>query len=260
MVVFVLGRRSGRENWCVCRRSLCSRFFLSIVSPCVQMHVYKLDALRSLGELLILDTAPSTQASAVWAIGTLCSGQPIIQDSVRKDDGSLILTRVVSLLDSSVAQVQHQAANAVYNIAVRNSENQTRIADLGGVDKLISLMHKSRNNPRSVEKVVAALLCLVLKHPKNQQLVGQNRGALEDISALLGSSVSRVQGLAAGLVRVIVVDQPMLQLRLAALGALGHLVSMCASSDHFAQVCTRAGMPPLRFPLACCVVCSGLLW
>lgn len=203
--------------------------------PANQQRVYELGALRDLCSLLDLDTAPSTQASAVWAIGTLCAGQHEVQEAIRTLDGGSILGKVVSLLDSSVAQVQHQAANAVYNIAVRNGANQSQIAALGGLEKLTVLMHKSKGNPRSVEKVVAALLCLVLKHPDNQRRVGFNTAALTDICGLLGSPVPRVSGLAAGLVRVIVVDHGVLQLRLAALGALGHLVAMCVSGDTFAQ-------------------------
>jgi hypothetical protein len=210
--------------------------------PANQQRVYELGALQDLCSLLDLDTAPSTQASAVWAIGTLCAGQLEVQEAIRTSDGGFILNKVVSLLDSPVAQVQHQAANAVYNIAVRNGANQSQIAALGGLEKLTVLMHKSKGNPRSVEKVVAALLCLVLKHPDNQRRVGFNPAALTDICGLLGSPVPRVSGLAAGLVRVIVVDHDVLQLRLAALGALGHLVAMCLSGDTFAQEQAAAAM------------------
>ena len=128
-------------------------------------------AMNVLYPLLSLDSAPSTQAAAVWAIGTLAAGIPEIQNATRTLHGGRFLKAIVLLLESKTPQVQHQAANAVYNIAVRNTENQSAIAELQGIEKLVVLMHSNKDAPKSVEKVVAALLCLVLKHPKNQQLL-----------------------------------------------------------------------------------------
>jgi hypothetical protein len=69
------------------------------------MRVFKMEAMEVLSALLSIESAPSTQASAVWAIGTLCSGITEIQNSIRIGHDGQILRMVVELLDSKVPQV-----------------------------------------------------------------------------------------------------------------------------------------------------------
>ena len=65
--------------------------------------------------------------------------------------------------------MQSQAASALYNITVRNADNQTATGTLGVIGKLAAVLNKNLHNYNLVEKVLAALLCTVLKHPINKQ-------------------------------------------------------------------------------------------
>lgn len=70
-----------------------------------QMRLFKMGAAEVLSTLLSPKTAPSTQASAAWAIGTLCTGVTEIQHSYRVDHDGRVLQLVVDLLDSDNFQV-----------------------------------------------------------------------------------------------------------------------------------------------------------
>lgn len=202
--------------------------------PGNQRRVFESPAgvVQALADLLPLDAAPSTQASAVWAIGTLCVNQPGIQSAMGDE---VVLVRIVALLESPVAQVQVQAANALYNIAVHNPVNQGRIAGFGGLEKMAALLHSNLGKQTVVEKVLAALLCLIVKHSGNQDRVAGMFVALGDVCGLLASASPRIAGLAAGVVRIVVVERPGVQMRCAAFGAIGHLVAMVGAADGFAQ-------------------------
>jgi hypothetical protein len=223
-------------------------------------------ALESLAAVMACTDCPSAQASAVWAIGSLVSGITEIQDEARNH----ILPAVVNLLGSPFAQVQQQAANAIYNLCARNNANQTIVAQCYGINKLLALLQAPLKHSNSMEKVLAAILCLVVKHVDNQRLVAAHPHALKAVTALLSSLYPRVQGLAAGLIRVVVVDQPKVQCALAAQGAIAALLHNIASPtpDKFVQeqalaalfnvILKNVSAPNLLPPLFACFVLTNV--
>ena len=64
----------------------------------------------------------------------------------------------------------------MYNICVRNAGNQSAFVALGGLSKLAAMLRRHLHNLTLVEKVLTALLCIVLKHPENQKLLVRNLG------------------------------------------------------------------------------------
>jgi len=182
---------------------------------------------------------PSTQASAVWALGTLAIASKAIQDQVRETG---FLKVVIDLLASPSAQVQNQAAGTVYNVCARNPENQTYVAACGGIEKLVSMLPKVNGSVKIVEKVVAALLCLALKNPDNQFRISIGSGCENLLIRLIGCSSSRIQGLTAGLIRTLSAEQPFIQKRFASHGAFPYLAELTKSRDPFAQEQAIAAM------------------
>lgn len=224
--------------------------------PDNQIRVYRMDALPALAALIGPDMAshPSAQASAIWAIAALASGVPEIQDATRMQpltpgspSSASILDTIVAHLDSPNPQVAHQATVAIYNLCSRCTDNQTAVAAAGAMDKIVTLLQFHHSHPQSssqaskskmFEKSIAALLCLVLKHTDNQRSLGANTIALAAIAnTLLTATEPRVQGLAAGLVRVLCVEQPRVQAILAAHGVIAALtyIASVTPSDRFAQ-------------------------
>jgi hypothetical protein len=180
------------------------------------------------------------QASAVWALGSLANGVPAIQDAIGADND--MMKTLVCLLESSSQQVQNQAAGALYNIAARHPGNQTTFGDLGAIPKLINILPKQQGSVKFVEKVIAALLCLALKHSANQQRVGRAQDFGPLAVKFLSCSSPRVQGLGAGLIRTVVAEQQDLQLLFASHGALSALLELAQSKDSFCQEQAVAAM------------------
>lgn len=199
-----------------------------------QLMFWNKGVLKALHGAMHIDT-PATQASAVWALGTTVNGVTEIQDGLRTIDSGAVIATVVGLLSSSSTQVQNQAAGAIYNIAARNPANQTLIGNLDACVSLINMLPKTQGSVKSVEKTIAALLCLALKHPENQQRIGRNAGFGLQAVKYLSCSSPRIQGLAAGLIRTLVAEQADLQLLFAAHGALSSLLELVESKDAFAQ-------------------------
>ena len=74
-------------------------------------------------------------------------------------------------------QVQIQAAYAISQIAARNNENQTLVGALGALDKLAIILQSNLrsastvNKLSTIEKLLTAMLCIMVKHPINRQLL-----------------------------------------------------------------------------------------
>jgi hypothetical protein len=177
--------------------------------------------------------------TSLWALGTLAMGNKVVQDRVRTDG---VLALVVEALTSTDARVHNQAAAALYNVCAHNGDNQVLVADLGGIEKLVVLLPTTQGTVKSVEKVLAALLCLSVKQPSNQLRISMLPGCLSSVVRFISSSSSRIQGLAAGLVRTLAAEQPLLQTLLTGHGAFPRLLSLAASKDKFAQEQAVAAM------------------
>ena len=185
---------------------------------------------------------PATQAGAAWALGTLCTGVPSIQHALRTTEDGRAIRTMVSLLDSSFVQVQNQVAATLYNIAAHCTENQTFVVACGGAEKLVAMLPKTQGSVKTVEKAIAGLLCLALKHAENQKYIAALPGFPFQIVRFLGCSAPRIQGLSAGMIRTLVADLPDIQALFIAHGALAYLLDLCATKDPFAQEQSVAAM------------------
>ncbi len=222
-------------------KGLAAQALRSVVfeTPSAQRRAFELGALSSLYCLLSVDE-PAVQAAGLWGIRTLCAKQADIQNAVRTSDGGIILAQVVSLLDSDKLQVWHQATNAISTIATHNRENQTQIVALEAMEKLIQLLAKCKTRAggaEGAEAVLAALVSLCLKHSDNQSRFASTPHALGDLCFFLGldRAVKTTLGIAAGLIRMITTNRPLVVLQLVACGAVAKLVAMCAEQESFAQ-------------------------
>jgi hypothetical protein len=85
--------------------------------------------------------------------------------------------------------------------------------------------------------VLAALVSLCLKHSDNQSRFASTPHALGDLCFFLGldRAVKTTLGIAAGLIRMITTNRPLVVLQLVACGAVAKLVAMCAEQESFAQ-------------------------
>jgi len=202
-----------------------------------QLMFVNLDCVPSIGDALAaIKGEHYTQASLLWVLGTLVVGLKPAQDQLREHDGGRILRDVIACLGPGVpAHVQSQAAAAVYSFAARNAENQSFIANAGGIHRLVALLPRLHGSARFVEKIVAALLALTLKHSANQFAVTLLPGVAQQVVDLLGCGLPRIQGIAAGLVRTMVSDQPELQSFMVVHGVLPSLLEMFSLPDFFAQ-------------------------
>lgn len=245
--------------------------------PAGQAAVLDAGVMSQMVGLLELSSAPSTQASAAWLLGTLATGFPRAQHAVLDTPGCV--NALTALLRSPVAQVQGQAAAAVYNSAARNNAAQTAFAAAGAIPVLCSLLYADAEaQPKLIEKVLAALLCLALRHSENQHVVAKctptegipngrpapssssgsgtltsntSSTAIPRAIALMSAGTARVQGLAAGFVRTVVAADDELQARFGMWGAIPPLIGLLPSTDTFVQeqaaaalynlTCTNAG-------------------
>ena len=222
------------------------------------MHALHMGALPALGGVLALEDTPAAQSSAAWAIGTLCENQPASQEAVRRDEAGYreLLPRIIALANPSTVACS-QAVTALYSICLHNVENKTRVAELGAIEALVALLRDGGDAKKAsrTEKVLAALVALILKHPSNARRAAGCRRVAQYVATCLASPAGRVSALACGVVRIGTVEVPALSVQLVALGALGYTSSLCASTDDFVQVrlarmCAGAGVGCW---LVCCV-------
>lgn len=204
-------------------------------------------ALKAVLDLILRDersvrapVSTATLAAGVWALGALVNGVKDLQDCVRTGarvgiTEGVALDKVIELLSHPSPQVHIQVAGAVHNIAARNEENQTYLGAGGALEKLVAMLPAAQGTVRVVEKAVVAMLSLTLKHPVNQQRLTRLPGCAYQVVRYLGCNSSRIQGLAAGLVRTVVSDQPDLASLMASHGALSYASELSASKDAFAQ-------------------------
>jgi hypothetical protein len=206
----------------------------------LQTHFASLGVLPILAQIISDDAGIlSTRTSALWTLGTLASNNVPIQDCIRTT-GQLDI--VVQLISCPLVQIQDQATFALYCICSRNALNQTHVGSLGAIELLTGLLPRAQARVKSSEKVLASLLCLAHKNPANQLRIADQHEGLGQIVRLLACTSPRIQGMAAGVIRTLVAEQPAIQTRLVSHGALAYLMDVCLSKDSFAQEQSVAAM------------------
>ena len=185
---------------------------------------------------LMTGDAADHQSGGLWLLSGLVSADtPSSQDDVREWRDGVLFTKAISMLRSPSVIVQCQAAVCVYNFCAKHAVNQQYAVEHGAHTLLHALLPKRAGVVRVTEKALATLLCIVLKHSANQLAVCELPDLVKQTIALLTCSSTRIQGLAAGLVRTLVAEQPTLQARFTAHGVLPPLVELLRSTDTFTQ-------------------------
>jgi hypothetical protein len=221
-----------------------------------QVHALHVAVPPALGKVMRRMTVASAhaavcanvQASAVWAIGALCYMQPIVQDSLRSDGDGGVLRDIVASLASPCHNVLLRTTTALHMACFRNSDNQSFVVSIGGLQRLCHLLHIALDQAwvRVQDKIFSCLLVLTIKHAAGSAMLRGNMQLFSDICSCLSMHSTKpvVAGLAAGLTRVLctppvpgTVDQDAATAEsvFVGMGAVYHLSVMCACKDEFAQ-------------------------
>ncbi|XRA97936.1 armadillo repeat-containing protein 6 [Pycnococcus provasolii] len=119
------------------------------------------------------------QAVARESAKTSTSSKSAI-DSIKEAEGRNNVNAIIETMKLNVADadVQEQACRAFVNLTrdKDNSENQSRIAQAGGIEAVVSAMKRHENNANVQEQACRALGNLSYDHPENKSRIGQAGG------------------------------------------------------------------------------------
>lgn len=178
---------------------------------------------------LLYDSTPQpTQAAALRCVATTARDCKAVQDRLVRSDE--LVTTLCRLLQSTESEVAQGVATVLYNMVSGNKTAQDRLRTVGGDDLLEALLQvlDTRSDVPVREKALAVVLGMCVGNSDNQKLFSRHAFLMHVVRALDGVGVSsRMKALCAGLLRMLVSKNKLMQVTAVAFGAIPALVHMC---------------------------------
>ena len=153
----------------------------------------------------------SATSSAIWVLGALAHEMEEVQLELRLHSAMFTCLLAQFECPESDPHIHYQACITVYALAINNPGNQDALGQLSCVEALFKVLDapwRSSDALQGViihaatEKVLSAILCLIINHAGNQARAVAVPRHRQLLVQLLDSPASKIRGVAAGLIRL----------------------------------------------------------